>query len=422
MDQIEAEQRYARTSVDGIPLFYDRVERRMVHEITDYALHLHDLRGLKLLTVEQETTNLLCFWKFLRADNRHIQSINDRFLARFRDEELQLVLSQPSSKGCERTAKTTVNQKLRSVYGWLWWLVDAGVSDANLIGPNGCRVLSGGGAMSGARTAKPAFLMRATHPLLFTGTGASSKHRTAFEATPVIFDAVTQAIMDSARSEYVRVRDCLFLDVARHVGFRRGSIASLAVDQFDREKLIAHQKNTIRISPSSQKFGYSNAFEFPVWLALQLADFIDGARKQLLEKHGISEDRAPGEIFLSDRSCKPITLRAITQSIRPAMRACGAPKGAVIHVFRGLFANEAVDREIEYRVKRGLDTSTIAICAAVGLKLGHRNYMSLFAYVTQAQSRHGLEASTEATKEIRELRRRIKELEAELGERDLAAK
>lgn len=422
MDRIEAEQRYARTLVDGIPLFYDRLERRILHEITDYALHLLDVRGLKLLTVEQETTNLLCFWKFLRAENRRIHSINDRFLARFRDEELKLVLSQPSSKGCVRTAKTTVNQKLRSVYGWLWWLVDIGVSDANLIGPSECRVLSGGRRRSSARTGNSAFVQRATHPLLFTGTGASSKHRTSFEVTTATFDAVTQAIMDSARSEYVRVRDCLFLDIARHIGFRRGSIASLTVDQFDRTKLIAHQNNTIRISPSSQKFGYSNAFEFPVWLALQLADFIDGARKQLLEEHGIPEDRAPGEIFLSDRNCKPITLRAVTQSIRPAMRACGAPKRAVIHVFRGLFANEAIDREIEYRVKRGLDTSTLAICAAVGLKLGHRNYMSLFAYVTQAQSRQGLEASTEATKEVKELRRRISELEAELGERDVAAK
>lgn len=422
MRRVDVKQRFVRTSVEGIPLFYDRVERRILHEITDYALHLRDFRRLEQLTVDQETTNLLCFWKFLRAKNWHVCSINNRVLARFRDEELKLVLLQSSSKGCERTAKATVNQKLRSVYGWLWWLVDAGVSDANLIGPADCRVLSGGPPRSSFRAADAAAVRHAMHPLLFTGTGASSKHRTGSEATQDTFDAVTQAIMDGARSEHVRVRDCLFLDIARHVGFRRSSIASLTVDQFDRKTLIAHHKDTIRILPSSQKFGYSNAFDFPVWLALQLADFIDGARKQLLKNRGISDDRAPAEIFLSDRDCKPISLRAMTQSIRPAMRACGAPKGAVIHVFRGLFANDAIDREIEYRVERGLDTSTLAICAAVGLKLGHRNYQSLFAYVTQAQSRCGLEASTAVAKEMKELRRRIRELESERDERDIEAR
>lgn len=412
MAKNRASQRFVRSTVDGLPvLVYDRLERRVVHEITDYALHLKVVRALSPLSIGQETSNLVSFWRFLRTHSLRLSDVSDRTLIRFRDEDVIAVMEQPSGKGKLRIARATVNQKLRSIYNWLWWHSDRQSGGPMLIGPVGHRVKS---------AAPPGTKSRAVwgkvHPILFTETGASSKHRAGYAATQETYDDATDAIMATDRDPYVQARDCIVLDIARHVGFRRGSICSLTVDQFDRRELQAHLKETIHVVPASQKLGYENQFEVPVWLALQICDFIEGPRTELLERHRVSPEKAPREILISARTCKPITPRAITHSLRLAMRTVGAPKGAVLHTFRGLFANDAIERQIERRIQFGLDTSTAAICAAVALELGHRNPMSLFSYVTRAQGRYGLEQTTSREKVLTNLKRQVEALTRERDE------
>jgi len=226
-------------------------------------------------------------------------------------------------------------------------------------------------------------------------------------------DDVAAQLMDANQEPYIRLRNALFVDIAATVGLRRGSINSLTIDQFVRRELQAVDAPTVRIRPASQKFGYENDFEFPVWLALQVCDFVEGARADLVERvhKGVSVTR--NRVFLSSRAAKPMTDRAMSQVVSRAMRAIGAPKGSAVHVLRSYYANEQIELEIDHRLARGLDTGTAAISAAVSLRLGHRNPHSLFAYVARAQSRRGLSDAARMRSEIVDLKTQVAQLREE---------
>ena len=210
-----------------------------------------------------------------------------------------------------------------------------------------------------------------------------------------IYDSVCAHIYSTSRSPYIAQRDLLFLDIAANAGFRRGSIHSLSVDQFDRDALEETEGLTAKLKPAAQKFGYDIDYDVGTMLMLRVVDFIEGVRAELLADLGVSERKAEMRVFLSAKTGRQMTDRAMTQRISRAMRAVGCAKGQAIHVFRGLYANEQVDDEIVYRLETGLDTSTESIASAVAPMLGQKSAKSLFTYIASKQTRNARQRHVE---------------------------
>ncbi|MDQ0086048.1 site-specific recombinase XerD [Variovorax boronicumulans] len=391
---------------------YDLAKNAVVWELTDYAAYLIDSKQLSELTVALWLGHLKRFWAFMQPRGVTVSGIQDNTLRAFRDSELNAVLARDSSLGIERVAKRTVNQKLTAVYQWLLWMQEAARVPSNMIGPHGCQVLAyeKTAGYKGARKTTWNF------PLRYRLTGASSKHRLGLSLGRQIFERACESIADGANS-FVAQRDLLIMDISTEVGLRRASINSLTIDQFERSTLERVRGETIDIRPASQKFSYNNDFAFPVLLALRIADFIEGPRADLLAQKPKMQGRTKERVFISARTCTPLTNRALTQSVSRQLRVAGAGKGAGLHAGRRLFANEQIDLEVDRRLALGLDTSTASICIAVAMKMGHANPMSLYAYVSAAQSRRGLGELVNHRAEIAQLKELVRKYEKQLAQR-----
>lgn len=381
------------------------------HDATDFALALTDDLGWSMLTAGQEMENLITFLRYLDSVEFSVFSVTDHVLRDFREAELLQVQNNPRSSGALRKAKSTVNQKLRTAYRWLLWLRMTARVEECLIGPSGCQVACEGSWPPRRSSVKST----SAYPLLFRRLGANNQHRAGFVPDISMVDQMGEALMRA--NDYIGRRNALLVDIAATVGLRRASINSLTIDQFDAELIARTQKDTIRIKPLAQKFGYENDFNFPVWLALNIRDFVEGPRAKLVSGLRISESITKRRIFLSARDGKPMTDRALTQQVSRAAKAIGAPKGASIHTFRAYFLNAWIDEEIDRRISLGLDTSTASIAASAAIVMGHKSPTSIFAYVARAQSLRGITAVSKQRQELDQLRRQVSELKKMLNEK-----
>lgn len=372
----------------GCSIVYNLRSGTVDQEITDYSIYLTRHKNASPLTVSQTVGHLISFRRLLSLqENPSLELISDELMIKFRDEELQSVMQSKAHRGDEKLAKGTVNQKLSAVYHWLVWLRDKGRIHKNVIGTEDCQVEVREKKVTRRAGERLRTSIAIDVPILFKGIGRGSKHSTAYSATADDVRAIKARLVSLGTSEYLRQRNVLLAGIPEQTGFRRGSMNSLLVSQFDERRLVAERKVTVAITPVSQKNGYSNTFEFPTILALGILDFVQGPRAELLAAIGIDESVAKGRIFLSETTGKPLQDGTITKILSKEMRAVGAPKGAAVHAGRHLYANDTIDKEIIDRTASGQDTSTASICNAVALKLGHRNPDSLFAYVSAQQGR-----------------------------------
>ncbi|MGJ7503684.1 tyrosine-type recombinase/integrase [Variovorax sp. ZT5P49] len=371
-------------------LVYDLSRGQVIRELTDYAIHMADQEQLTGLTISKRIGQLVQFWRYLSIEGVSSQEVADRHLIAFRDRELESVLKKGSALGSLAPARRTVNDKLVAVLSWLAWQHKRGMITA----PKVTSLIERGRVPQRAkyRGSHAAATLKSKSNVLFRSVGSASKHKTSFVASQETFDAVQRYFFESTSNAYVAHRNALIVEIANSVGFRRASINSLTVDQFDRLMLESTRDPVVLIRPRSQKFGYETDFPFPVWLGLRICDFCDQYRPLSCGKAKIT----CSEIFLSARNGKPMTDRAISQIVSRAMRNAGAPRRSSLHTFRAKFANDLINQELEIRQARGMDTSSASIAAAVALRMGHRNSDSLYAYVSAAQS---LSALTPRSKE-----------------------
>lgn len=366
----------------GICVAYDLHLSSVVHAITDYCIFQADHLQRKRTTLYYSTLRLARFWSFLLNKDRSLSSVNDEFLVRYRDAEYDEVMRDARHRNSERAAKSTVNQKLSTVLGWLVWLQATSQLPKDTIGPINCRV--------NARPVRARQHMESLLPgdalsswLYYpdAGVGGSGPY-----VPEDLFERAVEFIMKNSKSDYIAHRDALFIDIARTSGFRRGSICSLTTQQFPRSKLEQWCEPTFPVTPTVQKRDYENTFEVPLELALRVLDFVDGPRNELVEGLRARHAKTDDHIFLSQRDGRPMLERSMTSSIVDAMRSAGAEKGKVIHALRGLFMTETVADEGVMRREQGLDTSTLSIALATAWKAGQRNPTSIVPYVARAQS------------------------------------
>lgn len=380
---------------------YDLVRELVVSEITDYAYHLQEEKKLGGITIDATLNHVIRFVNYLfeswigRLRPRNtldaVNSLSDVVIERFRDLELRLVLENPRSFRVESVAKATVNSRLAAVYRWIWWLKEHGIIKDGLIGPSDCAVtlrlkepyrVGFGRSRHSSKVLHTSLNM----PLLYRDAQGGGKHDSGFVPSRMTADDSVALLISRNSSEFKNLRDALIVDIAVETGFRVASIASLLVTDFNRKAIENHQGVTYPVCPKIQKLSYSNTFHVPIWLALRVCEFLDVRERFIKEKY-FDMKFAESNIFISERDGKPLKSRSISQLIGRILRGLGAPKGVSIHSFRRLFCTEAIEDEINDRVRLGLDTSTASVSAAIALKMGHSDPMSFFPYVSRAMSK-----------------------------------
>lgn len=369
-------------------LIYDMRARELDSDLHDYAYYL--LKGIKyeVGTVHGQILNLISFVDFLDRKGVARADVSSDILEKFKKDAINRVVQSVTSKGDRVTAERTVDEKLRNIYKWVLWMQTEKRTPPMTIGPIDCRVLCGVASideLSERRRNKLTSLIPLFPLVSHRGSGGSRFKSKAIITRPQQ-EKLVELFMDSNQSEHLRRRNALIADIAAAVGFRRDSICSLRVDQFDPEQLLNDDQplstDTIEIRPARQKRKYTNSFEFPSWLAVEVAVFIAGPRRKFLQTLGVKEI-GNESIFLSERTGKALTAHTVTKIFSAAVRKLGGKPGEAVHALRRLFAMEAVENEIEFRIKEGLTTDTESVCRAVALEMGHADWKSLMHYVSQ---------------------------------------
>ncbi|WP_162245834.1 MULTISPECIES: site-specific integrase [unclassified Roseateles] len=366
----------------GEVIAYDMQGRRLVHDLTDYSMWLVQ-GGLSRLTIHQALTGIASFYDYILVQGMGYPDLSDQTILSYRnaciDSAVGLVGAWKRVGPEFRQSAVTINQKLRAVYNWLWWMQDHGRVPDSTIGGDGCQIYSyrvrgrGRGGKSGMLAHCPAlFPVRELRPTDLAGRTPSDKQ----------LDALSQYFVNRTDNTYLRERDHLLFRISLDTGFRRDSLVSLRCDQFKREAIENSSSDTFPITPDRQKFSYGNEYSVPLDVAVMILEFIEGPRQAMCEAMGFGRKVTRDAVFVSSRDGMPIQPRSVTKLFSAAMRAVGLPKGCAVHALRRRFADNEICDEIRTRLQFGLDTSSISIAEAVASKLGHRSVESLRRYIS----------------------------------------
>ncbi|WP_304351421.1 hypothetical protein [Comamonas testosteroni] len=412
-------------------LFYDLVNKVVLDDPSDFLWSLSHDRQLDWKTVSDAAFTVRRFLEHLdRGEHRkQTHACRDDDIERFRDAELKFVMSSNKSKQKERTAKNTVNVRVRLVYRYLTWLQAHGRTRENLIGRRGCRVLSSlpddiradDAALFSMKRGAHSSVQKARYPLAYQRIGSKSKHATKYVPSESIRFAAISSIHDSASSDYLAHRNALIIDIANIVGWRRESINSITRGQVAEALKSVASADYASICPSVQKFGYVEAFDVPGWLVERMDHF---SRTYLEPMAKVKRWRLlPSTAFFLGVNGRPLKDRSITKIVSTAMRAAGAPRFTSVHALRRKFTNDEIADETKYRLNAGLDTTAASIASSVSISLGQHNPDSVYAYVSRSMSVERLEVDAQRRKHMDLLEQQVVAMKEKVRElEELTAK
>jgi hypothetical protein len=353
---------------------------RTVVPFLDFIIHCVDVKMFRPKTVEARAYSLKMWYQFLSTNQIDALDADDELLAKFRDHLFERVAANRS--GDKQARRRTLNADLRNVYTYYAWLQknDSVCGRRRLLGLNGYQITS---SLLEERTAGGPGTDRQRYPATFRNAGERSKHRLGWVPSEEHRAQLTEYFYD-AYSSSLAARNCLIFELAWSVGWRRGSILSLTVEQFSSGVVFAGDRATdISICPPEQKFGYSNSFPVERGLALRVQQYIEHERAEI----ACRTHSTASEIFLNVRTGKPLTAEAVSGIFNTARHVLGWPAGAGLHGWRRGFTNKYIEREIDARLELGLDTGGESIAMSVATALGHESMESQAAYVRDAQRR-----------------------------------
>lgn len=353
---------------------------RTIMPFLDFMIDCIDVQSLRPKTVEGRAYSLKKWYQFLSDIGVDALDADNEVLMKFRDHLFERVAV--NSSGDAQAKRRTINVDLRNVYTYYAWLQknEANGQGRRLLGIDACRITS---SLLAERTASASRSDRQRYPITFRNAGERSKHRLGFVPREEHRAALTEYFYDT-HSLALAKRNCLIFELAWSVGWRRGSIMSLTIEQFSRETVLGGDGSSdISICPPSQKFGYSNSFPVERGLAIRVMHYIEQERLEICRRTKSESSR----IFLSERSGTPLTDGAVSAIFNTARHALGWPVGAGLHGWRRGFANTYIEREIDARIELGLDTGGEAIAMSLATALGQENLSSQGAYVRDAQRR-----------------------------------
>ena len=307
-----------------------------------------------------------------------------------------------------RARLRSVNLELRNLYIFFAWLQkDVHYGQCrSLIGAHGYPITSSL-LLDRSGLKRSRRLGHATrYPLCFRNAGEASKHRVAFVPSNKHRSELASYFY-SMLDEPTARRNCLIFELAWNVGWRRGSIMSLTVEDFEQ---ATNDMEELWVRPREQKFGYSNSFSVPQRTAVQVLEFI-GTTRHSFVKDGVEHGSA---LFLSKKTGKPLSPHSASAIFCRAARALGWPRGSGLHSWRRGYTNEFIAREIDARLELGLDTGGDSIALSLAAALGHANVTSQVAYIRDSQRRVSSSRASAAADEISRLHSENLELKLEV--------
>lgn len=353
---------------------------RTILPFLDFIIDCIDVQSLRPKTVEGRAYSLKKWYQFLSDISVDALDANDEILIKFRGHLIERVAVNCS--GDAQARRRTINADLRNIYAYYAWLQkhDADCQGKRLLGIDACQITS---SLLAQRTMEVSRSDRQRYPVTFRNAGERSKHRLGFVPREEHRARLTEYFYDT-HTLSLSTRNCLIFELAWSVGWRRGSILSLMVEQFSRKIVLDRdESNYISICPPSQKFGYSNSFPVEHGLAQRVLDYIEHERHEIVRRtHSTSCD-----IFLNERTGVPLTAGAVSSIFNKARHALGWPVGAGLHGWRRGFANAYIEREIDARIELGLDTGGESIAMSLAIALGQESLASQGAYLRDAQRR-----------------------------------
>lgn len=390
-----------RLGLEGDRSFWTLVDDRgkTIWLFQDYIIHCVDEAGLSSGAVSARAYSLFKWFRFCAQEKYDVLQPSDALLGGFRDSELALQSS--NCHGNLRARMRSVNQTLRCIYLFYMWLQQQNEhGQRQLLGTSGARIRSS--LLSNGEEHR---IKR--YPLLLRRSGEQSKHRLAF----VPSDDHRADLVAYFFKKYppgIAKRNCLMMELAWRVGWRRGSIMSLTVSDFTSAR---GDETSVQISPARQKFGHQFSFRVDRVLVDRILAYVESDRRHLAKLSlGIRD-----ELFLSATTGLPISAQYVSTIFSRARRELGWPIGAGLHSWRRGFANRFLEREIDARLEIGLDTSYETLSAAVAYALGHESVHSQAAYVRDSQRRVASSDAYSADKRVAALESIIVDLEDKLS-------
>lgn len=362
------------------------------HHISNYIIHCVDNIGLEKDTVRARAYTLRNWVEFLNANNTDLLGANDSLLILYRNQRLND--SNANSSNSTASRKRSINQYLRYIYFFYKWIQDNNYAKL-IIGPTKAFRFKSFLSESGNFSIKEKF------PCFFDRTSSKSKHRKTFTPSNEQFLSLYNYFLQFNERE-TALRNCLILKLARDIGFRVDSIASLTINNFHRKDIL-ESKDTFSITPARQKFGRQASFKMSIELAMDVADYIEDVRSKIALKFRSSSD----EVFLSSTNGKPLKSKSISSAFSKASKKIGMPYRSGIHSWRGLFTEEFVIDEINIRKEEGLDISIDSIAKATAEALGQANINSQQSYIRSQLLKHDASATYKYKLQIAEIRAQL---------------
>lgn len=353
---------------------------RTVMPFLDFMIDCVDVQMFKPKTVEGRAYSLKMWYQFLSELRIDALDADDDVLKKFREHLIGRTAANRSDDAQAR--RRTVNTDLRNVYKYYAWLQlrHPDCRYKRLLGLDACQITS---SLLAERANNVSWTDRQRYPTTFRNAGERSKHRLGWVPNEEHRAQLTEYFYD-AYAPVLAARNCLIFELAWSVGWRRGSILSLTIEQFTRQIVSGGDGSSdLLLRPSMQKYGYSNSFSVARCLALRVLHYIEHERVEIVRR----TESTSSKIFLSARDGTPLTPGAVSGIFNTARHAIGWPVGAGLHAWRRGFTNAYIEREIDARIELGLDTGGEAIAMSVAAALGHESLKSQAAYVRDAQRR-----------------------------------
>lgn len=347
-----------------------------VWPVLHYVIDCVDVQQLSAKTVESRAYTLLKWYRFLDERSMDMWNACDEMLKDFRDA--LLLREAVNSSNNLQARRRTINVDLRNLYAYYAWLQRDTSYGAGrkLLGSNMHQITSSLNIDTKSRNSS----RTGRYPLTFRRAGEHSKHRLGFVPGEVHRAALTEYFYETY-SPHVANRNCLIFELAWAVGWRRGSILGLTTLDFEAAR--AHPNADHLVTPSVQKFGYTNNFTVPGRVVARILDFIDNQRLS----GAVNGKRFSSELFLNFETGLPLTPGAVSNLFSRARRALGWPKGGGLHSWRRGFANAYLERELDARMELGLDTGGETLAMSLAHALGQESLASQAAYIRDAQRR-----------------------------------
>ncbi len=370
-------------SVEGI---YQR-------EITTYLINCVDDLALNHSTVRARAYALKNWSMFVCDCGKGLFNATDVHIKEYRDYLFDH--RRPNDSGDAQSRKRTVNQYLRMIYDFYRWLQLCD-SSQYLLGPsNAYNIYS-------ELTVKSRIVTEyEKYPLLFRRTSSKSKHRTTYTPDYNIFLSLYRHFIAN-HSPDVAQRNCLILKIAFEGGFRVGSIASLTIEDFDAQS-VRSAVESFTVKPAIQKFGRSNSFDISVNLAMDVIDYINGPRNDILQRCDVQSNH----IFLDAIKGASLLSTTISSIFSKASKQLGLPYRSGIHSWRGLFTENLIEYEITARQELGFDSSIESIGMVVSKALGHSNASSQQSYIRNLKLKSRASQAFKHQQEVASLRAQL---------------